>query len=181
MIDAAGLSDHDAMLAGVARLVSSVRGGTDSVVLHYWWRRESRDDAGFVQTLQRLVAESMIEINPEQSHCVRLSPAAFEKLRDSPLAAIPAADDAEDDEAGAWTSSVRRDAATPVDELKPVIRQIFALIDTPGRGGLAAGTLSQIWAIERKRGGDLRRVLDAMLADGELSVERGDATVFSLR
>lgn len=60
------------------------------------------------------------------------------------------------------------------------LRQVFAVLQKPPGHPVGAGSLSKIWTMERRRGGDLRIALDTLAAAGELVIQRGARTTFAL-
>lgn len=70
----------DRLLAAVERYPSSIREGTDSLVLLYGWRREGGDAAGFMAAVQTVVAERWVAILPGPDMRLRLTAAGFARL-----------------------------------------------------------------------------------------------------
>ena len=169
------------LLAAIEAQPSSVREGTDSLVTLYGWRRDGGDPGGYMAAVQALVAEGLVAILPGPDMRLRLTAAGFAQLdaaqpeaaTDEPIAAI-------DDEA-AWSGAVAGPGReTPVAELVAALRLVFVRLQLPAGHPVGAGSLSKIWAMERRRGGDLRIALDTLVAAGELQIARGARTTFAL-
>ncbi|WP_348673739.1 hypothetical protein [uncultured Abyssibacter sp.] len=159
------MSVTEPLIVTIATNVSSVREGADAVVAHYAWRRSGGSDAGFAGQIAELHTQGLVDILPGNQTYLRLTPDGYQALPE------PVDDDQEDEEAD---RHVRLDAA----EMQALVNEIFNLAARAGEAGLTASALASIWRIERQRAADLRGVLDTMLNDGSLRVERGQRTVF---
>lgn len=173
----------DRLLAAIERYPVSIREGTDSLVLLYGWRREGGEAASFMAAVQTVVAERWAAILPGPDMRLRLTAEGFARL-DARLpveaeadSALPAGADSD----AAWSGPVSGAAPeTPAEELVAALRRVFAVLQKPAGHPVGAGSLSKIWIMERRRGGDLRIALDRLATAGELVIQRGARTTFAL-
>lgn len=168
------------LLGAVDSQMHTLRDGADIQVLFYWWRKQGWADTDFVQATQRLLGDGLIEQVPHRDQHVRLTDAGMMQQR----ATLPE-QDAQDSESTAddeqWMSGMVRKPGAPKQDLQAVVRDIFDTVKTRQGRSISAASMAQIWRMENQRGGELRKVLDGMLASGELTVERGpDGTRFAL-
>ena len=174
--------DAEHLLAAIEAHPSSVREGTDSLVTLYGWRRDGGDPADFMAAIQSLVAAGLVAILPGPDMRLRLTAAGFARL-DAALPEVTAEEpaiSAVEDEA-AWSGAVAGPVReTPAAELAAALRAVFVRLQLPAGHPVGAGSLSKIWAMERRRGGDLRIALDTLVAAGELQIARGARTTFAL-
>jgi len=177
------MSTADTLLTTIEAHPCTLREGVDSLALLYKWRRDGGDGPGFMTAIQSLHAAGLVEILPGEDMRLRLTIAGFERLdallpEESLVGDAPS--EAEGDET-AWRGPAAgggRDA--PAQELASALLQVFATLAVPAGHAVSADTLSKIWTIEGKRGGDLRTALDALAAAGALVIQRGERTVFML-
>lgn len=156
----------------VGQYVDSVRDGADAVVVHYAWRKSGRDDGDFAAATAALHAAAELEILHGDQTFLRLTPQGFQSLPP------PADVDLEpSDEPGRDTDFVQLNRL----QMQSLVREIFQMAARAGETGLSATALAAIWGIEQQRAADLRGVIDDMLRQGMLRVERGDRTVFFLQ
>lgn len=174
--------DHDSLLAAVEGYPTSLREGSDSLVLLYWWRREGGEPADFMAGVQALLAKRLVEVLPGPDMRLRLTDDGFRRLdallpEESAAAEMPEGSEDEN----AWQGgAARAPRETPPGELVVTLLKMFAVLRTPAGHPVSAGSLSKIWAMERRRGGDLRVALDTLAATGDLSIQRGSRTTFAL-
>ncbi len=174
--------DADSLLAAVERYPTSLREGSDSLVLLYWWRREGGEPAAFMAGVEALIAQRLVEVLPGPDMRLRLTDDGFRRLDallpEESEAADPAASSEDEN---AWQGGAPRAAReTPAGELVDSLLKVFAVLRAPAGHPLSAGSLSKIWAMERRRGGDLRVALDTLAATGDLAIQRGSRTTFAL-
>ncbi len=158
----------ETLLQLIARHISSVREGADAVVVHYAWRRAGGDDASFASGIGELHGSQCLEIISDSQSYLRLTGLGYEQLP-------PAANDEDD---AADEEPPRRPARLSPVQMEALVIDIFQLAARAGDTGLTATALAAIWKIECQRAADLRGVLDSMLSNRSLRVERGQRTVF---
>lgn len=177
------MNTADSLLTTIEAHPCTLREGADSLALLYKWRRDGGDGPGFMTAVQSLHAAGLVEILPGEDMRLRLTVAGFERL-DALLPEDRLADDtpgeAEDDEAAWRGPAAGGGREAPAQELAGTLLQVFATLAVPAGHAVSADTLSKIWTIEGKRGGDLRTALDALAAAGALVIQRGERTVFML-
>lgn len=175
---------RDTLLKVVEAHTASVREGTDSLVVLYCWRKAGSDNASFAATLNRLVDEGWVELLPGPDMRLRLRPQAFAALDAEmpPPAPQAAAEDKEDEAAWSGLDAAAAKAAggPPQERLRAQVRDIYRVLGMSEGRPVSAGTLAKIWALEKRRGADLRLALDLLTADGDLLVTRGARTTFAL-
>ena len=177
------MSAHDRLMGLIEAHPSTVREGVDSLALLYQWKRDGGDGPGFMAAVQALHTQGWIEVLPGADLRVRLTAEGFSYLDVSlpPLPEAASADAAEADaDESAWRGGAAAARPTPVDDLARSLLGVFALLAVQVGHAVSADTLSRIWAMEGKRGGDLRTALDALAARGALTIHRGERTVFVL-
>lgn len=166
------------LLSAVEAHQTSIREGTDSLVVLYRWRCMSGDDASFAAAVQQLVEQQLIEIMPGEDMRFRLTTQCFERI--SKVTTVLAEDRADFGGAVSWEAvPVSGTEATP-EQLLGTLRDIFHVLNRGSDRAIAADTLLRIWTMEGKNGGDLRVAIDTMIADGDLKAERAGRTAFRL-
>lgn len=176
------MNTADHLLATIEAHPSTLREGVDSLALLYKWRRQGGDGTGFMAAIQSLHSDGLVEILPGEDMRLRLTVAGFERLdallpEDNTESDVAA--DSDTDEA-AWRGPATHVRETPEAELAGTLLQVFATLAVPVGHAVSADTLSKIWTMEGKRGGDLRTALDALAAAGALVIHRGERTMFAL-
>jgi len=183
--DASALSDGARLiLQAIEQYPATLREGSDSLVVLYVWRRSGRPDQEFGAALRELLDGGLVDLMPGEDMRIRLTRAAFEWL--DPQIAVPALAAQDDSGSGgdesesAWTSGDAPDGGVPMTRLREAVVDIYRVLDLPPGRHVAAGTLARIWKFDRRRGSDLRLVLDDLQASGHLSISRGRRTAFAL-
>lgn len=175
------MSATDALLRAIESHPISIREGADSLALLYWWKREGGDAASFGAAIQSLHRDGLVQIMPGPDMRLRLTAEGFLQLDallpDEDANAEAAASESEESQ---WKGGAVPNRPVPLAETVALLVKIFATLAVPAGRAVSADTLSKIWTMEGKRGGDLRSALDAMAAQGELTVQRGERTVFLL-
>ncbi|MDP3857815.1 MAG: hypothetical protein Q8Q73_08655 [Stagnimonas sp.] len=173
--------DADGLLRAVESHPASIREGADSLVVLYCWRRAGGDPAGFMVAVETLVGQRLVEILPGPDLRLRLTAEGFQRLdAELPDAGEPAPAPTSEDEHVWQGGAARAPRETPPAEVVDSLLRLFAVLRLPADHPIGAGSLAKIWAMERRRGGDLRIALDILAATGELRIQRGDRTQFTL-
>lgn len=178
------MNTTDTLLTTIEAHPSTIREGADSMALLYKWKRDGGDGPGFMNAVQALYQDGLIEIMPGDDMRLRLTANGFARL-DVLLPPEPAAPEAPAESESQAANSVWRGGAaasrdTPAQELAVLLLDVFSTLAVPAGHAVAADTLAKIWAMEGKRGGDLRTALDTLAANETLVIHRGDRTVFVL-
>jgi len=178
------MNGADTLLATIEAHPSTIREGADSLALLYKWKRDGGDGPGFMTAVQSLHDQQLVEIMPGADMRLRLTAAGFARLDamlpvDVADAAMPPDEDMPADSA-AWKGGAAASRDAPAQELAVLLLEVFSTLGVPAGHAVSADTLSKIWTMEGKRGGDLRTALDALAANGALVIHRGERTVFML-
>jgi len=170
------------LLAAIERFPTSLRDGTDSLAVLYWWRKQGGDSALFAEAMQTLMKQGLVSVVPGPDLHLRLTEAGFESLEAGPDPDSIAEAETESTQAdeAAWRGGAAPAQEAPVERLVGNILDIFTVLQRPAGLPLAAATLSKIWAMESRRGGDLRTALDTLATRGDLTIQRGQRTTFTL-
>jgi hypothetical protein len=170
------------LLAAIERFPTSLRDGTDSLAVLYWWRKQGGDSPQFAEAMQALMNQGLVTVVPGPDLHLRLSDSGFAALESQWAVDPPAEVEAEATQAdeSAWRGGAAPAQEAPVERLVGNVLDIFAVLQRPAGLPLAAATLSKIWAMESRRGGDLRTALDTLATRGDLSIQRGQRTTFTL-
>lgn len=178
------MSGADTLLATIEAHPSTIREGADSLALLYKWKRDGGDGPGFMSAVHSLHENKLVEIMPGADMRLRLTAAGFARLDAMlPVEAAAEAVAAEEDmpaDSTAWKGGAAASRDAPAQELAVLLLDVFSTLGVPAGHAVSADTLAKIWAMEGKRGGDLRTALDALAANGALVIHRGERTVFVL-
>ena len=174
------MNEEAALLAAIETCATGLRGGSDPLALLFCVKRAGGDDVQLAVGLGMLTAQGLIETLPGPEKRIKLTSAGFSRLE----ALVPlSVESGEDWLPGSWTSwqgNVPVSSDTPMEQLVGMMLEVFGTLSLAAGQPVSAGTLAKIWSLQGKRGGDLRLALDAMAANGDLMVSRGDRTFFAL-
>lgn len=132
----------------------SLRSGAESVVVLYLWIRKRGSQAGFAAAVSEAVNLERLEVRRDSGFYLRLTPAGYGYLQQSPASDTPV-----------WLE--RDPAEGPVDAPAQLL-DILKTLNAESTRAVSPAALKQVWALCSFRSGDLRHAIDELMNRGEL-------------